>query len=165
MKGIRFAEGMKILPLVAPVAFTTSAITSKYIDLDNINWATFILEFGVMTSDSTDTMTVTVLASTSGDSTDTGTAIAFNYRLSSAVDTDSMGAITAATVAGVAVTATDDAKVLIVDVDPAALPAALTDAKYLHLVATPNAEHGGGVISMVAICESRYPGNAIPSST
>lgn len=165
MKGIRFAEGMKVLPLLAPVAMTTSVVNTKYVDTNGLHWATFLLQFGVMTSDSTDTITVTVEASTVATSDASETTQAFWYRLSSAVDTDSLGAITLATTAGVAVTAADDAKMLIIDVDPSNVIADGQDYRYLRLALTPNAEFGGAVVSCAVVGEHRYPGNSIPSST
>lgn len=166
MHGIRYAEGMKVLPLTAPVAFTTTAVESKYVDMNEAHWATFLVMFGVMTSDSTDTVTITVEASTEASSNATEVTMAFSYRLSSAVDTDSMGAITAATTTGVAVTASaDDSKMLIIDVNPSNVAAEGADYRFLRVVATPSDAVAAGVISIVAVLESRYPGNSIPSST
>lgn len=164
MNGIRFAEGLKVLPILAPIAFTTAAIDTEAVDMKEFNWATFLVQFGAMTSDSTDTVTVTVQCS-SVDTSATGDDIAFVYRLSSAVDTDSMGAITAAAATGVAVTAADDGKMLIIDVDPSKLPAVKSDGCFLGLTLTPSAEVAAGVVGVIAVLEPRYPGNAIPSST
>lgn len=164
MNGIRFAEGLKVLPILAPIAFTTAAIDTEAVDMKEFHWATFLVQFGAMTSDSTDTVTVTVTCS-SVDTSATGTDIAFVYRLSSAVDTDSMGAITAATATGVAVTAADDAKLLVIDVDPQALPKANSIGSFLWLKLTPSAEMAAGVVGVIAVLEPRFPGNAIPSST
>lgn len=164
MNSIRFAEGLKVLPLLAPQAITTSATASSYVDLDGAHWATFLVSLGAWTSDSTDTVTFTVEASTAGSSNATEAAIAYTYRLASAIDTDSMGAITAATTAGVALTATDDNKVLVIDVDPAAV-AATADRRYLRVVATPSSHNASTLLSVCAFLEPRYPGNSIPSAT
>lgn len=162
MKGIRFAEGLKVLPILAPQNIVATATATEYVDLKLANWATFAVQFGAMTSDSTDICTVTVQASTAASSNATEISVAFNYRLSSAVATDSMGAITAATTAGVAVTAADDNKVLVIDVDPASLGG---DYRFVRLVATPNAEMASCNLGAVAFLEHRFPGNSIPSST
>lgn len=162
---IRFAEGLKVLPILAPQNIVASATASEYVDLKLANWATFVVSFGAATSDSTDTCTVTVEASTAASSNATEGAIAFSYRLSSAVATDSMGTITAATTAGVAVTATDDNKVLVIDVDPAAVAATAADRRFLRVVLTPNAEMASCNVGALAFLAPRYPGNAIPSST
>ncbi len=165
MAKIRYAEGLKVLPVLAPVALTTSEVNCAAVDMNVNQWATFLVSFGVMTSDATDTVTVTVEAATSATTAATDTAIAFKYRLSAAVATDTMGDITDATTAGVAVTATSDAKTLVIDVNPDSLPAVGDDFTFLRVVLTPSAEHGGSVISAVAVLEPRYPGNDAPSST
>jgi hypothetical protein len=166
-KGIRYGEGLHILPLTAPVAFTTSAVSSAFIDMDVNHWVSFLVSFGVMTSDSTDTVTLTVEACAIGTTTDSGeTAMAFNYREYSAVATDSAGDITAATATGMSVDAsTDDAKVILIDVDPAKVAGAVTGGRWVRVVATPSAAVAAGVISIVAVTEPRYPANDSPSST
>lgn len=162
--GIRYAEPLKVLPILAPQNIVASATATSYVDLDNANWCSFWVQFGAMTSDSTDVCTVTVEASTAGSSNATEAAIAFQYRLSAAVDTDTMGAITAATTAGVAVTAEDDNKGLWIDVDPSAV-AVTADRRFLRLVLTPNAEMASCNVGVTALIEPRYKGNSIPSST
>lgn len=168
MNGLVFAENAKVLPLLAPVDIAATATASKYIHVDNLNWLTFVVSFGAMTSDSTDVATVTVECSTESGSNATEAAVAFNYRQTAAVDTDSLGAITAATSAGcTAQDATDDGKVLIIDIDPAALPAAsgLTDPRFVRVVITPNSEMASCIVGVMAIAQTRFPGNSIPSST
>jgi len=165
--GIRYAEGLKVLPILAPVADSTSVATS-YVDLNTAQWATFLVQFGAMTSDSTDTVTITVECSTESGSNATELKVPFKYRLSSAVDTDSMGAITSAVAAtGAAFTAVDDNKMAVIDVDPASLPSltGYTDHRFLRLVLTKTAGLASNIIDAIAVLEPRYPGNAIPSST
>jgi len=124
--------------------------------------------FGAMTSDSSDTVTITVeaMVEATSASTSTETAIAFNYRLSSAVATDKMGAITAATATGTAAVnaSTGDSTVLVVTVDPAVV-AAVSGARWIRLVATPSDAVAGGVISAIAVITPRYPKNVNLSST
>ena len=167
MSKIRFAEGLKVLPLVVPVAFTSSAVASEFVDMQLINWASFLVSFGVMTSDTTDTVTLTVEVCDIGTTTDsTETAVGYSYRLSSAVATDLMGAVTAVGSTGVAVNANaDDAKVVIIDVNPAATLATLATARWIRIVATPVAEVASGVLSVIAVLEPKYPGTTIPSDT
>ena len=165
MNKIRFAEGLKVLPVLAPQDIAATGTNTSYVDLDLLNWATWVVQFGNMTSDSTDTVTVTVEVSSDGASSGDVT-IAYTYRLSSAVDTDSMGAITAATSDGAAiVNATLDNKLVVIDVDPAAMVSSGTpyDWRWARLVLTPL-----GPITNVGVVfygEPRYPGNSIPSST
>lgn len=167
MNGIRFAEGLKVLPVLAPVAFTTTSVNTEAVDMRGNHWATFLVNFGVMTSDSTDTVTVTVVCS-SVDTSATGETIPFSYRLSSAVDTDSMGAITAGSSDGIAVitASTQDAMMLVIDVDASGMIGkGATPGRYLTLELAPSAEFATGVVSVIAVLEPRYPGNAIPSTT
>jgi hypothetical protein len=166
MTKIRFAEGLKVLPVLGPIAFTTSAIDTEAVDMNDNHWATFLCNFGAMTSDSSDTVTVTVMCSSVATSA-TGDEIPFKYRLSAAVDTDTMGAITAGTTDGVAITAEDDNKVLIIDVDASicANYNSKSDGRYVWLKFTPSADVASGVVDCIAVLENRYPGYTMPSSS
>jgi hypothetical protein len=164
MNGVRFLESIKLLPLLAPVDIVATATATAYVDLNLANWCSFLVDFGAMTSDSTDICTVTVESSTAGSSNATEAAIAFKYRLSAAVATDTMGDLTSATTAGVAVTAVSDGMVLWIDVDPSAV-AETADRRFLRLVLTPNAEMASCVVGAKAFLETRYKGANIPSST
>ena len=163
----KYAEQLKVLPVLAPVAFTTSPVASPFVNMAQVNWLSFVVSFGLMTSDSTDTVTLTVEACPIGSTTDSNeTAMKFDYRLSSAVGNDAWGSITSATATGMSVNAADDdSKVVKIEVDPIWAAKAVAGGKYVRLVATPSAEMASGVISAVAIIEPRYPANAIPSST
>jgi len=164
--GIRYAEGVKVLPILGAKDLVATATATSYVDFDNANWATFLVNCGVLTStDSTGEVVVTVEASTAGTSNATEGAIAFQYRLSAAVDTDTMGAITAGAAAGMALANTDDNKTLIIDVDPAAVAASAADRRFVRLVFTPTAETTVTLLSVTAVLEGRYIGNSQPSST
>jgi len=165
MKGIRFAEGLKIYPILAPADIVATATNTSYVDFRHVNWATFLVPFGAIAStDSTGEVVVTVQCSTATTSNATETAVAFTYRLSAAVATDTMGALTAATAAaGAAVINTADNKALVIDVDPAAVAALGADFRYVRLVITPTAEITSTIVGAVAVLEHRYPGNSIPS--
>jgi hypothetical protein len=165
MKGIRYAEGLKVLPVLAPVDTAASAVSSESVNLREAQWVTFLVNFGNMTSDTTDTVTLTVESSTGSATAATDEAIAFNYRVSSAVATDSMGAITAATSDGFALTSTDDNKCVVIDVDPAYVAAKDTDAQFIRVVATPSAAVAICLLGAIAVIEPRYPGNSMNSAT
>ena len=60
--GIRFAEKLKILPVLAPAATTDGG--TDFVDLEEVQWITFMIQLGTMTSDSTDTIAFTVECST-----------------------------------------------------------------------------------------------------
>jgi len=165
--GIRYAEGLKVLPILGPIDIVATATATQYVDLDQVNWATFLVPFGVVTStDSTGEVVVTLEASTAGSSNATEGQVAFSYRLSAAVAVDTMGAITAATASGgAAVVNTGDNTVLVIDVDPAVVAASAADRRWVRLVITPTAETVACVVGAIAVLEHRYPGNTIPSST
>jgi len=163
---IRFAEKLHIVPLLAPAASSDSR-ASAYINIENAHWASFLLYAGAMTSDSTDTITITVEASTAASSNATEIQVPFQYRLSSATGGDLWGAIgSAAAATGYAITAEDDNKLLLVEVNPDAIPAltGYTDHKFLRVVCTADIVTAYS-LDVVAILEPRYGKNLIPSST
>jgi hypothetical protein len=164
--GIRFAEGLHTLPVLAPLADSTS-VGTDYLLIENAQWITYLVQFGAMTSDSTDTVTVTVQCSTATSSNATEISVPFYYRLSAAVGTDTSGTITKATASGVAVTATDDNKLLVIDVDPSEIAATTgyDEHVYSRLWLTKNAELASNLIGVIVSIEPRYPGNAIPDIT
>lgn len=166
MNDIRFAESKKILPILTAADIVATATATAYVDFDNVNWATFLVTFGAIAStDSTGEVVVTVEASTAGTSNATEGQVAFTYRLSAAVNTDTMGAITAATAAGgAAINNTADNTVLVIDVDPQVV-AATADRRFVRLVITPTSEITSTIVSAMAVLDTRFKGNSIPSST
>lgn len=159
----QFAQNHKLQPIITPVDTVATAKASSYVDMKDLNWATFIVSFGAIT---TGTATVTVEASTASSSNATEAAIPFKYRLSGAVDTDTMGAITSATSAGASITASDDNKLLIIEVDPTALPGNPgEDYRFLRVVASPTTDMAAFVVGALLVGTPRYPGNSIPSVT
>jgi hypothetical protein len=163
-QGMRFFEKMKVLPILSPVSLVTDdTIASAYVDLNNANWCTLALHFGIITCDSP---VITLECSTAATSNATEVAIGFQYRLSTAVDTDdtAAGTITTATSTGVTLTASDDGKVLFVEVDPSAVAAVAADMRWVRLVIDP-VDASAIVGGAIAYMETRYPGNATISST
>lgn len=165
--GIRYGEGLKVLPILTPADIVATATYTSYIDLDQVNWATFFVSLGsVASTDSTGEVVITVEASTAGTSNATEGAVAFSYRTSAAVDTDTMGAITAATAAaGAAIINTADNTVVIIDVDPAVVAASAATRRFVRLLITPTAEITATVVGAIAVLEHRYPANISISST
>lgn len=145
------------VPVLAPVDLVATATFSKAVHVNNYRWATFFVQLGV-----TDTIgTLTVYESTSAATTSALT-IPFNYRLTSAVGTDSHGASTTCASTGVAWADTDDGKMFIVEVDPAEL----TDGyEWVRVLLTPSATSAGCLASVVAQLEPRYPGKTAISSS
>ena len=162
----RYAEKLHIVPVFAP-ASSTATIRSYAVALDNSQWITFLINLGVMTSDSTDVATVTIVATdTLGNSSDAqDVAIPFSYRLSAAVASDNWGDITAATASGMTFNATDDGKSIIIDVDPASIPVLHSTAKGVQVLIDAAGLISNVATSITALIEDRYPQNEHLSST
>jgi len=154
----RYAEKLHIVPVFSPAGTTT--FLSYAVGLENSHWVTFLVNLGVMTSDSSDVGTVTVVATdTLGNTTDAqDVAVPFTYRLSGVMGTnEDWGDITAATASGMTFNATDDGKSIVIDVDPASIPALHSTAKGVRI-----AVDGTGLITQAGIAvnafvEDRYP--------
>ena len=162
----RYAEKLHIVPVFAP-ASSTATIRSYAVALDNSQWITFLINLGVMTSDSTDVATVTIVATdTLGNSSDAqDVAIPFSYRLSAAVASDNWGDITAATATGMTFNATDDGKSIVIDVDPASIPVLHSTAKGVQVLIDAAGLISNVATSITALIEDRYPQNEHLSST
>lgn len=150
-----------IVPLVAPVDGTTgNPIQGTYLDLQSANRASILVYFGVVTSSTaTDTMTLTLEASTASTSNASEEAVAFDYRLSAAFATgNDWGAVTAATSAGLALGASTvfDGFMVQIDVDPAAITAKKPDARWVRAVLTPSDAYSAVNYSMVGFIDPRY---------
>ena len=167
---MRYAEELKVVPLLGSVDIVATATNSNYVALkDVVGLLEISVNFGLITStDSTGEAVVTLEASNVSDTTSSDlaeAAIAFSYRLSGAVGTDTMGAITAATTAGKAVVNTSDNVSLLCYVDPSAVATLDAGYKFVRAVVTPTAEITSTVVGAVARFLPRYAGNAIPSSS
>jgi hypothetical protein len=120
------------IPLIAPVDTAAVTLNSDVIDAGEAIAIAFQVHLGVITGDD---LVITVEECDDIVPT-TQTAIAFKYRKSSAVGTDSLGAVTDSLAAGLTVLAADDNKMIEIYVDPAALTA---DYPYLRVVVDPGA--------------------------
>jgi len=154
----RYAEKLHIVPVFSPAGTTT--FLSYAVGLKNSHWVTFLVNLGVMTSDSTDIGTVTVIATdTLGNTTDAqDVAVPFTYRLSGVVGTnEDWGDITAATASGMTFNATDDGKSIIIDVDPASIPALHSTAKGVRIAVDATGLITNLATAINAFVEDRYP--------
>lgn len=134
-----FAMYENLVPGVQPVNSTAgTAVSSQFVDLKAAHAIAFLVNFGTVTATSADqTVTITVEASTVAAST-SGENIAFNYRLSGAVAANTWAAVTAATSAGYSPTAaTITGCSVYIEVDPAAVAAAKTDARWVKCEVDP----------------------------
>lgn len=166
MNGMIFGENEAVIPVLAPVTITTSETNTKFVALRDANWITFVVQWGLLTSDSTDTVNFQVVSSTANTTNSGDVDLPFVYREFAAVGTDDLGAITTSSTAGVTVTATTaDSMGLIIDVDPAVVFEEDSDAKYVYVRVTPSGFVGACPISALAIVRDRYPGNDIPGTS
>lgn len=154
-----------VVPLIAPVDTAATALTSPWVDLRTAVGVTFDVFFGTITTGTADSnITVTVEASTAA-ATGSEAAISFQYRLSGAVGANTLGTLTTATASGATIASTDDNKLLEVYVNPAALPAALADARYVRVIVTPTADHTVTLASVIARLDVRYRRASMISAT
>lgn len=165
----KFAMYENIVPLVAPVDGTTSSPATPYLDLQSANRASFLIYFGVVTSSTaTDTMTLTMEASTASTSNATEEAVAFQYRLSDAVaGGNTWGAVTDATSAGLDLGASTvfDGFAVLIDVDPAAITAKKPDARYVRLQLTPSAAYSAINYTVIGFIDPRYKATTMIKAT
>lgn len=142
-------ERIHVIPALEPADITTTTTYTDIVGVKEYQAIEFVIVLGAITGD---TIALTV------EECDTivpanSTAIAFSYRKSSAAGTDSMGATTAATSSGITVAATDDNKIILIDVDPAAL----TDGyPYIRVAMDPGASMSECVVGAVCLLTSRY---------
>jgi len=159
-----FVEYDNIVPLLAPQDITTTATASSYMDLRYAHRAAFLIVFGnVHGSTSTDREVVTVQGAT--DPAGTEAAIAFNYRLSGALGTNTWGAITAAEAAvGVSINpGTDDNKLLWIEIDPADLAA--NDYRYVRVLLTDTPDMDNCLVAVLGLTQPRYKSSTHKSVT
>jgi len=143
-----------IVPLVAPVAGTTGTITSPYVDLRNAQKASFLIQFGAITSTTVaDDMVIAVQCATAP--TGTEAAVEYRYRKSGAVGANTWGAVTSVGATGaVFQSSADDNMACFIEIDPDALAA--NDYRYVRFTAAPTDSMEAYVISAVAFLEARY---------
>jgi hypothetical protein len=145
-----------VYPLVAPVAGTTGTITSPYMDLKNAQRASFLIQFGAITSTTvTDQLLITVEGATIESGTEV--AVGFRYRKSAAIGANTWGAVASVASTGLGMGADDSDNMTVwVELDPDELGA--SDYRYVRFKATPDpaSQLEAYVISAVGIIEARY---------
>ena len=157
MKDARFAFGENIIPLKAPVDSAGTAYATPWVDLKNALHATFFYYAGVVTATSADQAVVITMEAATAAASGSEVAIPFTYRLSGATGANTWGDITAATSTGYSFATDADGKMLLIDVDPAALDSALADARFVRMVVGIDA---GGTVTLNsawAVLDPRYP--------
>jgi len=164
MSKAQFAQPLNIIPLLEPKNIASTATWSGFVDLDLVNWVTFIAQLGAVSSAGASCCDVTLTVGCSSVATTAGwTEIAFNYRLSAAVGTNSWGTVTAGTSDGVAFGPAIDNMALCVDVDPSIVATKGATKRFVGLKLVPTSTITN--VSVVGLARPRYPGNSIPSSS
>ena len=144
-------DSVHVVPLLAPVSIT-GATNSDVFSLKEYHAAKILVPCGALAVN----LAITVLK---GTTTVPGAsaAIAFRYRTSSAVGTDTMGAWAWATTTGVTLTAsTDNGKMVEILVESSELtPVSGTEYPYVMVTLTP-ASSSACLVAVAAVLEPRY---------
>jgi len=157
----RFQQVLKKTPVLAPADIASTDTNTAVVDLVNAQHCTFLVNTGSITSSSTTAPIITLMAATSAATT-SATAIAFKYRKSSIIATDTWADIADATATGMTLALNDDSKLIEIDVDPA-LVAAKTDGRFVYLHIDTSATTTALVIGASVEIEPRYAANTMQS--
>ena len=150
-----FLGYQNIIMLLEPKDIVTTATNSAYMDLKNANRACFLVSYGAITSDTAlDEAQVYVQAATAVDGAEA--QIAFNYRQSGALGTNTWGAITARTATQVVSLQAfvDDNKMLWIEIDPEAL--ASSDYRYVRVSLTDSTALGAALVCVHGFIAPKY---------
>ena len=151
-----------VFPIVAPVDLGGTAAETPYIDLLGVNYCAFLLQQGVTTPNACGDIVDITMDTCSVESGGAETAVAFNYRKSSAVTANTWGAVTAATTTGAELTDDDEGMALWIEVDVEAIAAA--GRRYVKLHIEQNA-FTAFFASVVAFVGGRYHQTTMVSAT
>lgn len=155
------AEYNNVVPLIQPVDLGTTATATPYVNLRGAHKLAFLVQFGVTTPNATtDVIDITVEAATAEGGTEAN--VAYTYRKSSTVASNTWTAPAAAAAAGIDLTDDDEGVSLWVEVDPQALAA--NDYKYARLRIEQNA-FTACFASAVAFLDTRYKMAVMQSAT
>lgn len=118
---MKYVQDYHVLPVLAPADITTNNTNTQFVNVSGALWVEWHCMIGNIAGDTYDfTVEACTSNATSGGATEI--TVPFSYRLSSAVGTDTMGAVTACSSAAAApVAAGDDNKLLILSLNPADL--------------------------------------------
>lgn len=162
-----FVQYEHVVPLLAPADIAGTATATNYVNLKLCHEATLFVFFGGITtasSDQTAGPVVTVQAATSAASSASEVNVEFEYRLSSAVATDTWGDIASAS-AGVDLGVTGDNKLLAIKIDPDKVQGLLADATYVRAVITPGTGGATCLVAAWAELQSRYKRSSMDTAS
>lgn len=149
MHDLKYGMNTHIIHVFAPLDITTSDINTTHVKVSNALHVTFLMSFGVITGD---TINVTVEESTSAATTG-AEAIPFAFRITGDTASDTYGAVTTCDSTGATITASDDNKILIIDVDPNTMS---DDANYLSVLGVTGGSMSACVTGCIALIYPRY---------
>ena len=156
-----FVERFHVVGLKAPIDTTSSAFATAFVNMRETHTVNFYCFFGVITSTSADQVPTVTIEAASTNASGSEAQIPFSYRASGAVGTDSWGAITAVAAAtGMQPATTDDGKMFVITIEPAAVLATKSNASWLRVVVTPDAGSSACVVAVWAEYLPRYAGNS-----
>ncbi len=156
-----FMQYENFVYLLAAQDITGTATASSYLDLKTANAAGFLVVVGAITGTSTDTEVITVEAATAP--TGAEATISFRYRLSGAVGTNTWGAVTTCASTGLALTVSDDNKLLWIEVDPQEM--ATSDYRYVRVVCTDTPDMTNFIVAVIGLVQPRYMQTTYVSAT
>jgi len=163
-----FAEKVQIINLRAPAASTASFETAR-IRMRNVQWLSFLVQWGAMGGAATSTYTFQVRSAATQSTGASDTLLPFEYRLAEAVGGDTWDTITSAVAtAGAVVTEAQANRALLIEVDPAVIPGLHSAGRYAYLQCTAAgtaATDSNYAMSVTALLAPRYPQNANLAST
>lgn len=151
-----FTEYINFVPLLAPADVAGSAVATRWMSLKSVLNAAILLVLGNLAgaNPATVTLEAATAAASGGES-----AVAFDYRVSSAVGSgNTWGDRASATSAGLSVAMTDDSKLIEIIIDPAAIQALKTDAAFVRAVVTPGGSGTATVVGAVGLAEPSVQG-------
>ena len=158
---MKMIDGIHVVPVLAPVS-TTAAKTTDVVGLKEYHAVKFLLQVGTLAAN------VAVTVTKSPNTTASGTDIAFRYRKSATVGTDTMGAWATAAAAGITLDATDstgdEGKMVEILIDGTELsPVSGVEQPYVFATMTPAAA-SACLVSAIAVLEPRYQQAVNPSA-
>lgn len=155
-----------VVGMYQPAATTSATFSTAWVDMDTAHEIAFLAQFGTVSGTSTiDALTITVEASTTNAST-SATAVAFKYRLSSAVTANTWGAVTDAASTGYAPVVGDiSGKNLLITVDPAQVQATVDTARWVKMEIVCSATVTAVNCAVVGLINPRYKQTTMVSAT
>ena len=157
MESLKYGMNTHIIPVFAPLDLGSGDMTTTHIKVTNALRITYLLSFGVITGD---TATITIECSSAATTT-SASAIPFTYRLTGDTASDTYGDVTTCDTDGLLITASDDNKLLMVDVN---MSDVADTASYVALSCVTAGSMSACVTSAVALVQTRY-GQYDPLST